>query len=51
MFLYVVTEILGRIFIATGDQLADALTKQLPGPAFIEFRNKILKSNKGRRAT
>ena len=37
--------------IATGDQLADALTKQLPGPAFIKFRNQILKSNKGHRAT
>jgi hypothetical protein len=36
--------------IATGDQLADALTKQLPGPAFIEFRNQILKSNKDHRA-
>ena len=37
--------------IATGDQLADALTKQLPGPAFIKFRNQILKSNKGHRAS
>ena len=37
--------------IGTGDQLADALTKQLPGPAFIKFRNQILKSNKGHRAT
>ena len=37
--------------VATGDQLADALTKQLPGPAFIKFRNQILKSNKGHRAT
>ena len=36
--------------IATGDQLADALTKQLPGPAFIKFRNQILKSNKDYRA-
>jgi hypothetical protein len=36
--------------IATGDQLAEALTKQLPGPAFIEFRNQILKSSKNHRA-
>jgi len=36
--------------IATGDQLEDALTKQLPGPAFIKFRNQILKSNKNHRA-
>ena len=33
--------------IDTKDQLADALTKQLPGPAFLKFRNQILKSNKG----
>jgi hypothetical protein len=36
--------------IATGDQLADALNKQLSGPAFIKFRNQILKSNKNHRA-
>ena len=37
--------------IATGDELADALlTKQLPGPAFIKFRNQIPKRNKDHRA-
>ena len=33
--------------IDTKEQLADAFTKQLPGPAFLNFRNKVLKSNKG----
>jgi len=32
---------IGFAKIATSDQLSDALTKQLPGPAFIEFRNQI----------
>ena len=30
--------------IDTKDQLADGFTKQLPGPAFFEFRNRILHS-------
>jgi hypothetical protein len=32
--------------INTADQLADGLTKALPGPAFFEFRNHILHSTK-----
>ena len=32
--------------INTADQLADGLTKALPGPAFFEFRTQILHSNK-----
>jgi hypothetical protein len=30
--------------IATGDQLADALTKQLPGPALLNSATKFLKA-------
>jgi len=33
--------------VDTKEQLADAFIKQLLGPALINFRNKVLKSNKG----